>query len=289
MDIISQLNKFTKEFNLYAKKFMLGYKNHSVLYKSMNYGLMNGGKRIRPFVICEFSKQLKISKKNYMRLAIATELVHSYSLIHDDLPAMDDDDFRRGKLTTHKKFTEGIAILAGNSLLTLAFEILTEPSTHKSVSVRLKLIEELSKLTGYRGLAGGQADDLMVSENPKALTKKQIIKIHVDKTAKLFEYCLVSTLFLKQRFNSSTIEDVRKFGRNFGMIFQATDDLLDFHDSGASKNKLDGPNILQHMTCDNVRIYCERLADECTENSVYFSDSRNKLNKLIYGIIDRKI
>ena len=94
---------------------------------------------------------------------------------------------------------------------------------------------------------------------------------------------------MKQRFNSSTIKDVRKFGRNFGMIFQATDDLLDFQVCKSSKNKLDGPNILQHMTCDNVRIYCERLADECTEKSVYFSNSKNKLNKLIYGIINRKI
>ena len=288
MDIITQLNKFTKEFDLYAKKFMLGYKNSSVLFKSMNYGLTNGGKRIRPFVIKEFSKQLGIPKKRYMRLAIATELVHSYSLIHDDLPAMDDDDFRRGKITTHKKFGEGIAILAGNSLLTLAFEILSEKDTHASESVRLRLIQELSKLTGYLGLAGGQAEDLLISDHKKMLTRKKSLDIHEAKTAKLFEYCLVSTLILNQVSKSSIIKDVRRFGRNFGMIFQATDDLLDFQEIGSSKNNLDGPNILHHMSCEDVRMYCINLADECTKNSVYFSKKQNNLHRLIYGIIDRK-
>ena len=288
MDIISKLNIFTKEFNLYAKKLMSNYEIPSTLYKSMTYGLMNGGKRIRPFVISEFSKLLKIPKRNYMRLATATELVHSYSLIHDDLPSMDDDDYRRGKLTTHRKFGEGIAILAGNSLLTLAFQILSEHKTHKTAAVRLELINELSKLTGYCGLAGGQADDLLVIGKSKKLSKKQIFHIHEGKTAKLFEYCFLSILILNQSNNSSSIEEIRKFGRNFGMIFQATDDLLDYNGSKSSMQSLDGPNILQHMSCEDVRSYCKRLADESTENSSYFSSSNNSINRLIYSLINRK-
>jgi len=288
MDIISKLNIFTKEFNLYAKKLMSGYEIPSTLYKSMTYGLMNGGKRIRPFVISEFSKLLKIPKRNYMRLAIATELVHSYSLIHDDLPSMDDDDYRRGKLTTHRKFGEGIAILAGNSLLTLAFQILSEHKTHKTAAVRLQLINELSELTGYCGLAGGQADDLLVIGKSKKLSIKQILHIHEGKTAKLFEYCFLSTLILNQSNNSSNIEEIRKFGRNFGMIFQATDDLLDYNGSKSNMQSLDGPNILQHMSCEDVRSYCKRLADESTKNSSYFSSSNNSINRLIYGLINRK-
>ena len=111
---------------------MSGNEMKTPLYKAMKYGLLNGGKRIRPYIVCEFSKMLKIPKKSYQRLALAVELVHSYSLIHDDLPAMDDDDYRRGKLTTHKKFDEGTAILAGNSLLVLAFKILSDSKTHKN-------------------------------------------------------------------------------------------------------------------------------------------------------------
>ena len=120
---------------------MSGNEMKTPLYKAMKYGLLNGGKRIRPYIVCEFSKMLKIPKKSYQRLALAVELVHSYSLIHDDLPAMDDDDYRRGKLTTHKKFDEGTAILAGNSLLVLAFKILSDSKTHKNSKVRNNLVE----------------------------------------------------------------------------------------------------------------------------------------------------
>ena len=161
MNLETQLKNTTIDFNNYAKKFFLSKRDGTALWNAMNYGVVNGGKRVRPFLIIELSKILKIKKINYMRLALASELVHAYSLIHDDLPGMDNDDLRRGKPTTHKKFGEAVAILAGNSLLTLAFELLSDSKTHINPNIRLKLINNLAKMSGQNGLAGGQSLDLL--------------------------------------------------------------------------------------------------------------------------------
>ena len=138
---------------------MSGNEMKTPLYKAMKYGLLNGGKRIRPYIVCEFSRMLKIPKKSYQRLAMAVELVHSYSLIHDDLPAMDDDDLRRGKATLHKAFDEATAILAGDALLTLAFEVIAQPDTHQDSEIRIELVNMLARASGVRGMVGGQMKD----------------------------------------------------------------------------------------------------------------------------------
>jgi len=189
MNIKLQLKKTATDFNNYAKKYLASHKEGTTLWDAMNYGVVNGGKRIRPFLIIELSKLLNIKKTNYMRLALATEFVHAYSLIHDDLPGMDNDDLRRGKLTTHKKFGEAVAILAGNSLLTLAFEILANPKTHQNNKIRVNLIANLAKMSGSTGLAGGQSLDLLYEK--KRVSEKEIIKMHNLKTAKLFEFCML--------------------------------------------------------------------------------------------------
>ena len=157
MNLKVHLKKTSIDFNTYAKKFLFSKKDGTTLWDAMNYGVVNGGKRVRPFLVIELSKILKIKKSNYMRLALAIELVHAYSLIHDDLPGMDNDDLRRGKPTTHKKFGEAVAILAGNSLLTLAFELLADSKTHINSKIRLELVNNLSKMSGQIGLAGGQS------------------------------------------------------------------------------------------------------------------------------------
>ena len=190
MNLETQLKNTTIDFNNYAKKFFLSKRDGTALWNAMNYGVVNGGKRVRPFLIIELSKILKIKKINYMRLALASEFVHAYSLIHDDLPGMDNDDLRRGKPTTHKKFGEAVAILAGNSLLTLAFELLSDSKTHINPNIRLKLINNLAKMSGQNGLAGGQSLDLLYEK--KNVSMKEIIMMHDLKTAKLFEFCMLS-------------------------------------------------------------------------------------------------
>ena len=286
MNIILRLNNFTKDFNLYAKKNLLNYKNGSLIWKAMNYGVVNGGKRIRPFLVTEFSRILKLKKNQYAKLALVVELVHAYSLIHDDLPSMDNDDLRRGKPTTHKKFGEGIAILAGNSLLTLAFEILADKKIHDNCKTRLKLISALSQIAGFKGLAGGQALDLFY-ENKKP-SKNQLIEIHKLKTAKLFEFCLIAPLIMSENYKIAAWNQAKKFGNNFGLIFQATDDLIDYK-CQKSKIKKNNANILHYTNEKNVIIYCKKLAADATVNSNLFSNNKNPLNELIFEIIQRKL
>ena len=292
MKLSAKLKLVAKEFDLYARKYLDSHKYKSQLWKAMHYGAVNGGKRIRPILIIELSKLLKIKKSQYMRLALATEFVHAYSLIHDDLPGMDDDDMRRGKLTTHKKFGEATAILAGNSLLTLAFELLSDQKTHPSPSVRSDIIHHLAEISGYRGLAGGQSLDLLYEK--QFVTEKQIILMHELKTAKLFEFCMVAPLVLSKIKNKKNIDEYRTYGKNFGLIFQATDDLLDFTgkkniigktaQKDLKKNK---GTIMKYKSIDSVKTYCYDLAEISTSSSSPFKTKNNIFYKLIFDIIER--
>ncbi len=292
MNIKLQLKKTATDFNNYAKKYLSSHKEGTTLWDAMNYGVVNGGKRIRPFLIIELSKLLNIKKTNYMRLALATEFVHAYSLIHDDLPGMDNDDLRRGKLTTHKKFGEAVAILAGNSLLTLTFEILANPKTHQNNKIRVNLIANLAKMSGSTGLAGGQSLDLLYEK--KRVSEKEIIKMHNLKTAKLFEFCMLSPLILSGKNTPLKQKEYQKYGKNFGLIFQATDDLLDYEgkknitgkhtQKDLKKNK---SSILKYKDSKEIRLYCKKLAESATMTSTAFSKSENIFNLLIHNIIGR--
>ncbi|MDB3972656.1 polyprenyl synthetase family protein [Gammaproteobacteria bacterium] len=292
MSLETQLKNTAIDFNNYAKKFLLSKKDGTSLWNAMNYGVVNGGKRVRPFLVIELSKLLKIKKSNYMRLALAVEFVHAYSLIHDDLPGMDNDDLRRGKPTTHKKFGEAVAILAGNSLLTLAFELLADFKTHINSKIRLELITNLAKMSGQNGLAGGQSLDLLYEK--KTVSEKEVIMMHNLKTAKLFEFCMVAPLLLSGKNTPIREKEYRRYGKNFGLIFQATDDLLDYegkkHITGKKTQKdlkKNKGSIMKHMTSIEVREYCKNLANSATVKINAFKDSENIFNQLIYKIIDR--
>ena len=292
MSLETQLKNTAIDFNNYAKKFLLSKKDGTSLWDAMNYGVVNGGKRVRPFLVIELSKLLKIKKSNYMRLALAVEFVHAYSLIHDDLPGMDNDDLRRGKPTTHKKFGEAVAILAGNSLLTLAFELLADFKTHINSKIRLELITNLAKMSGQNGLAGGQSLDLLYEK--KTVSEKEVIMMHNLKTAKLFEFCMVAPLLLSGKNTPIREKEYRRYGENFGLIFQATDDLLDYegkkHITGKKTQKdlkKNKGSIMKHMTSIEVRVYCKNLANSATIKINAFKDSENIFNQLIYKIIDR--
>ena len=164
-----KLNKIAKDTNNFLKKY-LKKQNKTDLIKPMSYGLFSGGKKIRSKIIYDIGSIFKINYKSVIHIGAAVECIHAYSLIHDDLPCMDDDDFRRGKLSTHKKFGESTAVLAGNSLLTLAFEILTDKSLNIDDKKKILLINSISKCSGHEGVAGGQFSDLNFEK------KKNIIK-----------------------------------------------------------------------------------------------------------------
>ena len=288
-----KIKSTANEFDLYAKKYLCFKKERTDLWRAMQYGLVNGGKRIRPFLIIEISKTLKIKKHDYMKLALATEMIHAYSLIHDDLPGMDNDDLRRGKPTTHKKYGEATAILAGNSLLTLSFEILSNKKMHPSALVRSNIIQELAIISGYKGLAGGQSYDLLY-EKSKRVSEKEIIMMHELKTAKLFEFCMVAPLLLTNSKSVKKMNDLRTYGKNFGLIFQATDDLLDF----VGKKKIIGKstqkdfkknkgNIMKYKSVKDVKDYCNNLAILATSDSSFFKNKKHIFNLLIFHTINR--
>lgn len=194
------------------------------LCDAMLYGTIGSGKKLRPWLVLESSRLLGAERENALQCAMAVECVHAYSLIHDDLPAMDDDDMRRGKPTTHIKFDEATAILAGDSLLTLAFELLSSDKTHKDAHIRTSLITALARAAGGAGMVGGQMLDISASSESFDLQKT--IDMQGLKTGKLIEFSCAAGSILA---NSSPEDTARltQYGHAIGLAFQVTDDLLD--------------------------------------------------------------
>jgi farnesyl diphosphate synthase len=194
------------------------------LYEAMRYAAMGGGKRLRPLLVVAACGLFHADRGRALRVAAAVECVHVYSLIHDDLPAMDDDDLRRGKPTLHKAYDEATAILAGDSLHALAFEILAEPATHEDPFVRAELIAELAAAAGPAGMAGGQMMDLVAGESP--LDLPAVTRLQQLKTGALIGFCLESGAIIG-RVPPEGRTSLRGYARDVGLAFQIADDLLD--------------------------------------------------------------
>ena len=224
MGINTLINNHKTRFDKFFFDLLKANLNSSILSKAMIYGSMNGGKRIRPFLVSQAAKIAKAKKTQYLRVASAIESIHSYSLIHDDLPSMDNDDFRRGKLSTHKKFDEATAILAGDALHDFAFQILSSRLTHNNPERRIQLINYLAKSLGHLGLVAGQSLDLLY-ENKRNNIKK-IIKMYKLKTGSLFEFTF-SSPFILTNHPKEIIKFYQRYGLLFGLIFQIIDDLID--------------------------------------------------------------
>ena len=218
---IKDLNGFTKRFDVFLKKKLA--KEKDLLNSSINYSLFSGGKRFRPYLIFLFGKEYKLTSSVIMNLATAVEMLHNYSLVHDDLPAMDNDKYRRGKKTTHYRYNEFIAILAGCGLLTKTYENLSNKNFKLSDNIKLKLIEHLTKISGEHGLLKGQYLDLSI--NNKSIAKR--IEINRLKTGKLMSYCC-SAVGIASKKNKITVNRLSKVGLYIGEIFQINDDLEDY-------------------------------------------------------------
>ena len=223
-----KLNKVAKDTNLFLKKFILKQKKTELL-KPIIYGLLPGGKKIRSKLIIDIGKIFKINYHKLIQIGAAVECIHAYSLIHDDLPCMDNDRLRRGKLSTHAKFGESTAILAGNSLLTIAFEILSHPTLKIDYKTKTSLILLLSKSSGHTGIAGGQYSDLKFEGKKQSL--KKIIDMQVNKTGKLFSFCCVAPVIVSKK--NKYINLFNSIGSKIGLLFQIADDLIDY--SGSTK------------------------------------------------------
>ena len=217
------LNKIAKDTNFFLKKF-IKKKKKSELIIPMKYGLFSGGKKIRSKILIDIGSLFKINYRTLIIIGSAVECIHAYSLIHDDLPCMDNDLIRRGKPSTHAKFGESTAVLAGNSLLTMAYEILSHKDLNVSEKTKIDLINKISESSGHLGIAGGQYLDL--SFEHKRISKNRIIEMEIKKTGKLFSFCCAAPLILKKKNN----KEIRKFeniGADIGLLFQVADDLID--------------------------------------------------------------
>jgi farnesyl diphosphate synthase len=204
------------------------------LYEAMRYAAMGGGKRLRPLLVVAACGLFHADRARALRVAAAVECIHVYSLIHDDLPAMDDDDLRRGKPTLHKAFDEATAILAGDSLHALAFEILAEPATHEDPFVRAELIAELAAAAGPAGMAGGQMMDLVAGESPLDLAS--VTRLQQLKTGALIGFCLEAGAIIG-RVPPEGRTPLRGYARDVGLAFQIADDLLDEEGEEAKTGK----------------------------------------------------
>ena len=218
-----KLNRIVKDTNLFLLKFLLKQKK-TELIRPMKYGLLPGGKKIRSKLIVDVGKIFKLNYKNLIQVGAAVECIHAYSLIHDDLPCMDNDSIRRGKLSTHKKYGESTAILAGNSLLTIAFEILSERNFKIDNRIKIKLIKLISKCAGHSGIAGGQYLDL--SFERKKISLEKIIRMQINKTGKLFSFCCMAPVIMSKKNNY--LKKFDKIGSEIGLLFQIVDDLIDY-------------------------------------------------------------
>ena len=227
--IENKLKKNAKKVDKFLISFLKRQKK-SLLLNPMKYGIISGGKKIRSTIILDTGKIFKIREKNLLNICAAVECIHSYSLIHDDLPCMDNDSMRRGKLSTHKKYGESTAVLAGNSLLTLAFEIISDKKNLLSSNQKNEIINLLANFSGHTGIAGGQELDLKFENKRKKFN--QILDMQRKKTGKLFNFCLQSVAIIAKK-NEKNKKNLANLGEEIGLLFQLADDFLDL--KGSSK------------------------------------------------------
>ncbi len=258
---------------------------------AMRYALLAGGKRLRPFLVMMTSHLFSVADAHAIRVAVAVECLHTYSLIHDDLPAMDDDDMRRGKPSVHKKFDEATAILAGDALLTLSFEILADAKTHPDPEIRCDLITALSRAVGTMGMVGGQMIDLK-AEN-QSLIESEINRMQQMKTGALIVFsCEASAILAK--VDGEKREALKHYARDIGLAFQIVDDLLDVESSSEDIGKTAGKDaqagkatLVSLMGVSDARLNADNLIKQAIEGLQVFDEKADILRSLAAFIVHR--
>ena len=285
-----KLNKIADDTNYFLIKFFSKQKK-TELIKPIKYGLFPGGKKIRSKLIVDVGKIFKIKYQELVRLSAAVECIHSYSLIHDDLPCMDNDNLRRGKLSTHKKFGESTAILAGNSLLTLAFEILSQSSFKIKKDEKIILINLLAECSGHSGIAGGQFSDLSFEKKKVPLNK--IIDMQIKKTGKLFSFCCIAPVIIAKKYNY--IKKFEEIGSDVGLLFQISDDLIDYSGNTkivGKKTKKDlkkgKATLISLLGYKNTIKYRDKLKLNIFKKLNIFGNKAKELKSTINYILERK-
>lgn len=265
----------------------------SNLFDAMRYGTLQGGKRMRPLLVLTSCELFNVDQSCAARVAAAVEMVHAYSLIHDDLPAMDNAALRRGHPTVHREFDEATAILAGDALQSLAFEVLADADTHPDARIRLKLVEGLARAVGPRGMCGGQMLDMMGEK--QQLEIGAVTRMQKMKTGALIMFAC-ETGGIMGKASPRHMMALRNYAHDFGMAFQMTDDLLDLtgvqQDLGKETGqdaKAKKSNFLAHVNPGEARAKAELLVSQCIHHLSVFEPARVEiLTDMANFLLERK-
>ena len=285
--LINNANKIDKFLIDFLKK-----QENSLLVRPMKYGIISGGKKIRSTIIFDTGKIFNISEKKLLNICAAVECIHSYSLIHDDLPCMDNDSVRRGKPSTHIKFGEASAVLAGSSLLTLAFEIIADKKYPINSNAKSEIINFLAKCSGHTGIAGGQELDLKFEYRKKNIN--QIVDMQKKKTGKLFNFCLYAVGVVANK-NAKEKKFLSILGEEIGLLFQLADDFLD--NKGSKKllgkpvkkdNKKGKSTLLSLLGEKKSYLYAYNLKKNILRKLKKHGKKASELTNTIEFILERK-
>jgi farnesyl diphosphate synthase len=262
------------------------------LFDAMRYAALGGGKRLRPFLVLQGAGLFSVSRKAALRAAAAIELIHCYSLVHDDLPAMDDDDLRRGKPTVHKAFDEATAILAGDALLTLSFEVLSHPDTHSNPEVRCGLVAALARAAGAHGMVAGQMIDLSVGD--REVDIGEITRLQRLKTGALIGFACEAGAILGQA-GEQQHEALRGYAHDLGLAFQIADDLLDVEGTEEEVGKAVGKDADQGKATfvsilgpERARDQANMLVEQAASHLAIFDEKADFLRKVARYIVERR-
>jgi farnesyl diphosphate synthase len=262
------------------------------VHEAMRYSTLDGGKRLRPFLVMQSAHLFNVSEAAALRVASAIEMVHCYSLIHDDLPCMDDDDLRRGRPTCHKQFDESTALLAGDALLTKSFEVLAGPATHGDPAVRCELVAELAHAAGAQGMVGGQMIDLLahtLSMDVPAITRLQQMK-----TGRLFSFsCEAGAVMGKAP--AQLRQALRNYAHDLGLAFQIADDLLDVEGDAALVGKAvqkdadaGKATFVSLLGIDRARSQADMLADQACRHLDPFGEKADLMRDVARFVVERR-
>jgi farnesyl diphosphate synthase len=264
----------------------------SRLMEAVRYSCLSGGKRIRPFLVTTSSALFGVDEGSALRAAAAVEMVHCYSLIHDDLPAMDNDDMRRGMPTCHVKFDEATAILAGDALLTRAFGVLSDPATHGDAKVRSDLVCELARAAGREGMVGGQMLDLLAEQHE--LKMPEVTRLQRMKTGALIAFSCEAGAILGKASDSAR-HALRHYAHDLGLAFQIVDDLLDVEGDAAEVGKKTGKDkdagkatFVSLLGIEQARAQAEMLAEQAANHLEIFADTADPLRSLARFVVNRR-
>jgi farnesyl diphosphate synthase len=286
-----QLKKIASDTNLFLKKY-IHKQSRTDLVSTMKYGLFPGGKKIRSKILIDFGSMFSINYKTLVTIGSAVECIHAYSLIHDDLPCMDDDNIRRGKPSTHIKYGESTAVLAGNSLLTMAFEILASRQLKLNDKIKINLIRKLSECSGHLGIAGGQYLDL--SYERKKISKNKIIEMEIKKTGRLFSFCCAAPAIIKKK-NIKEINFFEQIGSKIGLLFQIADDLIDYKGNvkiagkKTQKDKKKGKaTLINLLGYDDSIKYCDNIIKNIIKDLNTYGSNSKQISSTLNYILKRK-